>query len=470
MRGDLLRRMDWLGPARARGYLRLLAVLNLAALVALVATARGGVDRNGFLLGSDFLSFWTVGRMLHAGAEVYDTAAHIAAQRTHFAAETGYTAFFYPPSFLPFCWPLGLAHYIPALAGWLVATAAVYIVAARAWRANAGVGAPLWLLFVAFPAVPIVVTHGQTSFLVAGLLGLGAWLVPSRRWIAGVLLGLATIKPQFGVLVPLVLLLTREWRTAAAAFATAVALASFAALAFGAHVWTDWLATSGQAEAAMAAGAMGFGKMISPFAALKLMGAPTGVAYAGQGVVSAVVAGTLAGAAWGRRWSPALAAPMLCGALLATPFALDYDAVLLGMPMLWLAGRGLETGFRDWEKLALLLAFAAPAFARPLALHAGLPVMPLIVGLLFAVLWRRARSEPMSAADQDPAVGGSPLSSRLRHVRRSAQTAARSAVRPVTTAVSALSSVGVPATASPIRWRRVSRTSTGSLWTVGSSS
>ncbi|MFD2136193.1 glycosyltransferase family 87 protein [Novosphingobium resinovorum] len=123
---------------------------------------------------------------------------------------------------------------------------------------------PLWLLLLAFPAVPIVVTHGQTAFLVAGLLGAGLWLVPTRPVLAGVLLGLATIKPQFGLLLPIVLLLTGQWRTILAAVLTAALLAAASALLFGGEVWSGWLSASARAEEAMAAGAVGYAKMMSP--------------------------------------------------------------------------------------------------------------------------------------------------------------------------------------------------------------
>lgn len=390
MGADFLRKMEWLGAARTVGYLRLLALLNCAMLAWLVATSHGGVDANGFLLGSDFISFWTVGGMLGSGTNVYDGAAHIAAQRQFFAASDGYTAFFYPPSFLPFCWPLGLLGYFPALAAWLVATGALYFASVRKWMGEYLPGTRVWLVCLAFPAMPIVITHGQTAFLLAGLLGLGLWLVPRRPLLAGALLGLATIKPQFGPLVPLALMLTREWKVVGAAAITALTLAGFAAFAFGPQVWPDWLAASMRAQDAMAQGAVGYAKMVSPFAALKLLGVSTGSAYAAQGLVALVVA-ALVGlvAARATKWSPAVAALTLAGAPLLTPFVLDYDMVLLAVPLAWLAGEGLRTGFRDWEKLALLLAFVAPAFARPLAMNLGVPVMPLVLGLLFAVIWRR---------------------------------------------------------------------------------
>lgn len=376
----------WLNRDRVRGYLWLVALLNVAMLVVLVATSRGGVDRNGFLLGTDFLSFWSAGRMLLAQENVYDLAAHVAAQRAFFAPEGSYTAFFYPPPFLLLCYPLGFLPYFPALAVWLLATGGAYLAAVRPWLRRARVARPALLLFAAFPPVLIAVTHGQTSFLVAALLGFGALLVRERPIMAGICFGLATIKPQFGLLVPLVLLLTGEWRVIAAATVTALLLGLAATAAFGAAVWSDWLAVSGAAQAAMTEGAVGFAKMQSPFAAAMLLGAPPAAAYALQGAVSLTVAAALCWAAWRKRYSLALGAAMLAGAPLATPFVLDYDMVLLAFPLIWLAG----SGFRPWEKTIAALTFIAAAFARPLAIELGVPIMPIVLVAFFAIVVRRA--------------------------------------------------------------------------------
>lgn len=384
---DFLRKADWLDAARVRGYLLLLAGLNLATLLFLVGTSHGGVDRNGFLLGTDFLSFWTAGRMLHQGGAVYDTAAHILAQRSYFTQPGSYTAFFYPPSFLLACYPLGLVSYFPALGGWLLATAAAYLATVRLWLRGMGLTQPLLLLATAFPPVWIAVAHGQTAFLVAALLGAGAFLVPTRPLLAGICFGLATIKPQFGVLVPLVLLLTGEWRTIGAAAVTALLLALASALAFGPQTWVDWWAISHTAQAAMDHGAVGFSKMQSPFAAALLLGAPLPLAYALQGLVALAVAGSLGWASWRQRYNVRIASAMLAGAPLTTPFVLDYDLVLLGFPLIALAA---SAPFRPWEKSALAVTFVAAAFARPLAVNFGIPIMPLVLIAFFLVVLRRA--------------------------------------------------------------------------------
>jgi hypothetical protein len=137
-------------------------------------------------------------------------------------------------------------------------------------------------------------------------------------------------------------------------------------------------------------GAVGFAKMMSVFAGARLLGAPVALAYAAQAVVTLAVAATLAWAAWRARWTPALGAMMLAGAPLATPFVLDYDLVLIAFPLMWLAGR--EEAW-SWERIAIALAFAAPAFARPLALNVGIPLMPVVLLALFALVTRRTLAE-----------------------------------------------------------------------------
>lgn len=393
-----LRNAGWLNATRVRAYLAIMAALNLVTLGALAVTARQGVDRNGFLLGTDFLSFWTAGRMLGVHAEVYDQAAHIAAQQAYFTQADAFTAFFYPPTFLPFCWPLGWLPYFPALALWLLATGALFAFAVTRWLGAYPLPAPAWLLLLAFPASVIQITHGQTAFLAAGLLLLGTLLVGRAPLVAGALFGLATIKPQFGLLVPVVLLLTGEWRVILAALGSALALAGVSALLFGAGAWAEWYALTRAAQTAMDAGTVGYAKMVSPFAGMMLVAFPRRLAYILQVAFSMAIAAMLARVAWRRTYTPGLGALMLVGAVLVTPFVLDYDLLLLVPAIIVIVAQGLGSGFASWEKLAVFLAFAAPAFARPVAMNLHLPLVPPIAFLLFWVLWRRLRASAASPA------------------------------------------------------------------------
>ena len=270
----------------------------------------------------------------------------------------------------------------------------------------ARLGMPLWLPLLAYPAMVIVVTHGQTSWLLAALLGTGLLLVRRQPVLAGLCLGLATVKPQFGVLVPLALIASREWKVVLVAASTALLLAGLSAWAFGPQLWVEWLDASARAQIAMADGAVGFGKMTSVFAALRLLGTASVAAYAVQALVAAMVAALVVTHGWRKGWRPGLAALVLAGAPLATPFVLDYDMVLLAFPMLWLTGEGLRGGFLPYEKLVLLLAFVATAFARPLALNLSVPIMPLVLLAFFAIVWRRATLRPAAHCEDQPQPEG----------------------------------------------------------------
>ena len=388
---ERLRQGDWLDRARVRGYLHIIAIVNLAVLVWLIGTARSGIDRNGFLLGTDFLSFWATANLLQQGGNPYDVAAHLAVQREIYAGHGGYTAFFYPPPFLLILWPLAGLGYFWALVVWLMTTGAAYALAVRAWLGKqVGLGKNAWIAFAAFPPVLITITHGQTSFLTAALLGGGCWLVArgSSRFGAfsgGILLGLAVFKPQFGLLVPLALLAAGQWRAIAGAVSGALTLALGATLAFGVQMWGDWLAMMGPAQDAMAGGAIGFAKAMSPFAGARLLGVDEGIAYAFQAGVTLLVAALVSRAAWRCGFTLEVAAALMAGSLLATPFVLDYDFTLLAFPLALLVNRTAL----PWERLIAALAFLAPAIARPLGLTTGIAIMPLVVGALFWMLIRR---------------------------------------------------------------------------------
>ncbi len=97
-----------------------------------------------------------------------------------------------------------------------------------------------WLLLaLAYPAVLINVGHGQNGFLTAALLG-GALLMLDRRpLMAGILFGLLVYKPQYGLMIPLVLAVSGRWRIRfiAAAKPHWLLLTIATTLSFGVSAW-----------------------------------------------------------------------------------------------------------------------------------------------------------------------------------------------------------------------------------------
>ena len=122
---------------------------------------------------------------------------------------------------------------------------------------------------------------------------------------------------------------------------------------FGLASWRGFLAASPMARAALEQNLIGYEKLQSVFAAVRLLHGGVGLAYAVQGLAAVIVCGALI---WGQRWAfrhEAEGPAMVAAALLASPFLLDYDLMLLAIPLAWLTAQGLRTGFLPWEKLLL---------------------------------------------------------------------------------------------------------------------
>ena len=228
-------------------------------LIYLIVTANGLVDIQGRPLGTDFSSFYAAGTHVldgHPDAP-YDLSRQYAREQAMFGAATPFYGWLYPPFFLFIAAALALLPYGAALAAWQAATLGFYLLAIRAilaatqppiasdvavsgnrqWTSD-----PLWLLLaLAFPAVLINVGHGQNGLLTAALVGGALAMLDRRPIVAGILFGLMAYKPQFGLMIPVVLAASGRWRTFSSAVATVALLAAAATLVFGWQVWHAFL-------------------------------------------------------------------------------------------------------------------------------------------------------------------------------------------------------------------------------------
>jgi alpha-1,2-mannosyltransferase len=140
-------------------------------------------------------------------------------------------------------------------------------------------------------------------------------------------------------------------------------------------------------------GGTGFHKIQSPFAALRLIGAPVEVAYAAQFAAVCTVA-ILLFFIWRSEAAFALkASALLSGALLATPYVLDYDLMVMAPAIAFLAAHGLQRGFLDYEKSLLAFCWIAPLISRTLAEIVFVPVGLIAIMLLFGIVLRRAATD-----------------------------------------------------------------------------
>ena len=297
-----------------------------------------------------------------------------------------------------------------ALVVWQALTLALYLWVIRAISrlpsrsATTGEVAPrLWLLLaLAFPAVLVNIGHGQNGFLTAALVGGALMMLDRRPIIAGVLFGLLAYKPQFGLLIPLVLVVTGRWRTIFSAAATVAVLALVTTLIFGLETWRAFFASTAFSRAILEHGGPGWHVFQSLFAFVRMVGGSIPLAYAAQAALAITLAGALVWL-WRSQAAFALKAAALCLAMvLATPYGFDYDMVLLAPAIAFLAVDGLKRGFAPYQITALAALWAVPLVARSIAHAAFIPLGVIVMLAAFALIMRRAQ------ADLAPANAGIP--------------------------------------------------------------
>ena len=409
-----LRSGDWVTPERIRGYSVLFLVLTALGTGALWTTGHGLLDRLERPIGTDFANPYAAGRMALQGraAAVYDYRAHFAEQRAIFngGEDHPFYGWHYPPIFLLLAAPLALLPYLPALLLWLGATFALYLAAVRAILPNR----LALLAAAAFPGVFINVGHGQNAFLTAGLLGLGLAHLAKRPWVAGLLLGALAYKPHFGLVIPLVLIAGGHWKAFVGAAASAITLCGLSLAVFGPEPWRAFLQSGTLTRTAVLEQvSTGWYKIQSLFSAVRGMGGSVEAAYFAQAALSLCVALSL-GWLWFRGGGREAKAAVAVGALLVTPYVLDYDLMLLAPALAFLTAAGLRSGFRPYEKTLLAFVWASPLFARAAAHAFGLPIGLLSMLALFAAACtgaarsagtRSDTSKRFESPTEDPVAG-----------------------------------------------------------------
>lgn len=398
---------DWLTPERMRNYALLIGIMSAFGLAVLWLTGDGLVDRFGRPIGTDFANPYTAGLMAldGAAAQIFDFAVHEQVQRAFFGGgeDHPFYGWPYPPVFLIPSAGLALLPYLTALGLYMSLTVLFYLAAIRSII-------PLrsaLIAAVAFPAVFVTIAHGQNAFLTAAFLGMGLALLERRPWIAGLLLGALCYKPHLGLVLPLGLAAGGYWRSFAGAAISVVALSLASVALFGLEPWYAFF-SSGEVTRGYVLEQVptGWFKIQSAFSAVRGMGGTVALAYAVQAVIAV---GVLAGLAW-LWWSarsrpeilPAAKAATCSGALLVTPYLLDYDMLVLAPAVAFLVADGLTRGFRPYEKSLYAAIWLLPLIARPVAQYAHLPIGLIGMGGLFGfTIWmalKNNRAEAVSVA------------------------------------------------------------------------
>ena len=196
-------------------------------------------DKATLVLGRDFLNLWMYGRAVGDvdPARFYDTATYNGELARLLGPLYPGQNWPNPPTALVVMAPFGLLAYFPALIAWFATGFLAFYLAGRREVCDARVLA----VVLVSPAALLCVISGQSSFLTtAALLAIFAGL-DKRPVIAGLLIGLLTVKPQLGVLFPFVLIASGRWRVFCWAAVTALALIAMSVALGGQESWHDYI-------------------------------------------------------------------------------------------------------------------------------------------------------------------------------------------------------------------------------------
>lgn len=373
-------------------------------------TAQGLNDYAGRPLGTDFSNVYAAGVAAAHGDPTapFDIQRQIAAERAIFGPETPFYGWHYPPFFLFVAAALAQLDYIPALIVWQGVSLLLYLGAMRFLLRRSAAPAllrdRLWLpLTLGFTAVFVNLIHGQNGFLTAALFAAGLAALDERPLLSGILFGLLCYKPQFGVLIPIVLAATGRWRCFGAAAVTVACLSAAATMTFGWQVWPAFLESMPFLRTVvLEQGGIGFHKIQSVFAWVRLWHGAVWLAYSAQLAVAVTVIFALL-----RIWRASIAeeykkAALCVAALLVTPYCLDYDLMLLAPAIALLAAGGKTRGFANYEVLSLAILWLMPIAARNFAQATFVPLALPAMLFSLALIYRRCHAGGRPAVALQP--------------------------------------------------------------------
>ncbi len=342
----------------------------------------------------DFLYYWVGSSLVldgHANT-VYDfsTFQNILED---IAGKPFPVAWFYPPVYLLFVSPLALMPYHAALAVWLVLPLIGVLILIYQIPPHSKT---IWLS-MAFPATLLNLDYGQNGLLSAALLGWGLFQLDRGPILAGVFLGLLGYKPHIAVLIPLILVASRNWSALISTISTFLFTSVISLIVFGHEIWISFFNIGPAAINVIETGHLGFIQnwaiMVTPFSMVRLMGFSLTLAYIVQGSMMVLASGLTLWVWFRFKSMPVKGSVLALCALLFSPHAFEYDLVILLLPLAWMGWEGYTRGWLPGEKAFLVIVWIAPMLSKVVINVVNFQIMPLVIlGLLGMVIRRLANA------------------------------------------------------------------------------
>ena len=336
------------------------AALTVGVYILFAVTAATNMQNRVGLGGSplfyDFSVFHQAGQMAATGRAVdtYDDGKMLAAQHAAFPGSRLRLPWNYPPTFQMMLMPFGV---LPYVAAWLIWSCVLY--GCYALLARRLVDDPMEFGFLLLaPGAAVNLFVGQNGILSTVLMGTGVLLLGSRPIVAGILLGMMAYKPQFSVLLPLVLLAGKEHRALAAAILSQAALMLLSATVLGTGPWLAFLHRITHPSTVFSSSSSDWRGIPSVMILARTLGMNEFASSLCHWGIAALATAIVIWTWWKTRSSALRLATLATATVLVTPYLRGYDMVLLVLPaaaVMSLARLSIT------EKAVILCAWLMPA-------------------------------------------------------------------------------------------------------------
>jgi len=218
-------------------------------------------------------------------------------------------------------------------------------------------------------------------------------------------------KPHLAILIPLALIVAHKWRALIASAIGATVFAAASLAAFGPSTWHAFFGNFAITQKiVLDQGGIQFPTLQSIFGAVRMWGGSVDIAYMFQLLVAMYAAAAVVWVWRSERDFALKAATLTAGCLMVSPYLLQYDLVLLALPIAWLAMMGFGQGFLPYEKAVLAVSWILPRISLPIAVTAKIPIAPIAIMVLMTAILRRSNRRESVASPRpfDLARAGTP--------------------------------------------------------------
>jgi arabinofuranan 3-O-arabinosyltransferase len=329
------------------------------------------------ILNRDFVNYWMGATLAHYGRHM-DLFAH----ETYFAhlqafigAHAEIRSWSYPPHFLLLVLPLAYLSYGAALIAFLVVTFALFAWSAAIFRKVWAPQASVSISTIAIAGYAVMMFDAtQNGFLTGAITLFALAYMRDRPAISGLMFALLTIKPQLGFLLFALLVFDRNWRVIGWGALFTALLIAISIVLFSADSWQMYLTHTLAYQRSVMTDWSGIFLRMMPttFGSMRSLGfSPEIAAY----MLS-------------RETDPLRRIfAVLCGTLLVTPYAFNYDMGAVAVVAALLATS--QDSRSSWSSVLWAVIATLPGVVTNLG-RAGVPISPLLLAGAVAVIARQA--------------------------------------------------------------------------------